>query len=87
MLPAYLKNQVLEHDADAEAALRERGKYRNVCFISCLGLVRNRELMERMRRMMRLIQSEYGEPVDIEFTVNVSEDRDYMINLLQCRPL
>ena len=87
VLPAYLKNQVLEHDADAEAALRERGKYRNVCFISCLGLVRNRELMERMRRMMRLIQSEYGEPVDIEFTVNVSEDRDYMINLLQCRPL
>ena len=87
VLPAYLKNQVLEHDADAEAALRERGKYRNVCFISCLGLVRNRELMERMRRMMRLIQSEYGEPVDIEFTVNVSENRDYMINLLQCRPL
>ena len=87
VLPAYLKNQVLEHDAEAEAALRERGKYRNVCFISCLGLVRNRELMERMRRMMRLIQSEYGEPVDIEFTVNVSEDRDYMINLLQCRPL
>lgn len=87
VLPAYLKNQVLEHDAEAETALRERGKYRNVCFISCLGLVRNRELMERMRRMMRLIQSEYGEPVDIEFTVNVSENRDYMINLLQCRPL
>ena len=87
VLPAYLKNQVLEHDAEAEAALRERGIYRNVCFISCLGLVRNREMMERMRQMMRLIQSEYGEPVDIEFTVNVSENRDYMINLLQCRPL
>ncbi len=87
VLPAYLKNQVLEHDADAEASLRERGIYRNICFISCLGLVRNRELMERMRRMMRVIQQEYGEPVDIEYTINVSEDREYMINLLQCRPL
>jgi hypothetical protein len=87
VLPNYLKNQVLEHDADAEASLRERGIWRDVCFISCLGLVRNRELMERMRRMMHLIQQEYGEPVDIEFAINVSENREYMINLLQCRPL
>jgi len=87
LLPVYLKNQVLEHDAEAEASLRERGIYRDICFISCLGLVRNREMMEHMRRMMRLIQQEYGEPVDIEFTINVSGNREYMINLLQCRPL
>ena len=87
VLPPYLKNQVLEHDTDAESALRERGDWRSVCFISCAGLVRNREIMERMQRMMRLIQQEYGEPVDIEFTVNVSESGEYMINLLQCRPL
>ena len=87
VLPAYLKNQLLEHDTEAEEALRERGSWKSVCFISCAGLVRNREMMERMQRMMHLIQSEYGEPVDIEFTVNVSENREYMINLLQCRPL
>ena len=81
VLPAFVKNQVLEHDADAEASLRERGIWRDVCFISCLGLVRNRGMMDRM------IQQEYGEPVDIEFTINVSENREYMINLLQCRPL
>ena len=87
VLPAYVKNQVLEHDTEAEASLHERGIWRNVCFISCLGLVRNREMMEKMQRMMQLIQKEYGEPVDIEFTINVSESREYMINLLQCRPL
>ena len=87
VLPAYVKNQVLEHDTEAEASLHERGIWRNICFISCLGLVRNREMMERMQRMMHLIQKEYGEPVDIEFTINVSESREYMINLLQCRPL
>ena len=87
VLPPYLKYQVLEHDAEAEASLRERGDRRPVCFISCLGLVQNREMMQRMQRMMHLIQDEYGEPVDIEFTINVSETREYMINLLQCRPL
>jgi hypothetical protein len=87
VLPPYLKYQVLEHDTEAEASLREWGDNRSVCFISCLGLVQNREMMERMQRMMHLIQEEYGEPVDIEFTVNVSENREYMINLLQCRPL
>ncbi|MCR4876849.1 MAG: PEP/pyruvate-binding domain-containing protein [Clostridiales bacterium] len=86
-LPRYLKAQVLEHDTEAEASLREGGVHRDVCFISCLGLVRNRGMMERIQRMMRLIQEEYTEPVDIEFTINVAENREYLINLLQCRPL
>ena len=87
VLPPYLKYQVLEHDTEAEASLREWGDHRSVCFISCLGLVQNAEMMRRMQKMMHLIQDEYGEPVDIEFTINVSENREYMINLLQCRPL
>ena len=87
VLPSFLKTQVLEHDWDAEASFRERGEYRSIQFISCLGLVRNRELMKQMQRMMLLIQDEYGEPVDIEYTINVSESGEYMINLLQCRPL
>ena len=87
VLPGFLKSQMLEHDTEAEASLRGRGIRRDITFISCLGLVRSREIMERMQRMMHLIQQEYGEPVDIEFTVNVSGNREYMINLLQCRPL
>ena len=87
MLPPFMKYQVLEHDTEAEASLREQGINRPVCFISCLGLVQNKEIMGHMRHMMRLIQEEYGLPVDIEFTINVSENREYMINLLQCRPL
>ncbi len=87
ILPGYLKSQLLEHDPEAESALRESGIRRNVCFISCLGLVRNRGMMEHMQQMMHLIQQEYGEPVDIEFTINISESGEYMINLLQCRPL
>ena len=87
ILPSYIKYHVLEHDSEAEASFRDRGVSRSVCFISCLGLVRNADMMQRIQKMMHVIQYEYGIPVDIEFTVNVSEDRTYMINLLQCRPL
>ena len=37
--------------------------------------------------MMQAIQAEYDYPVDTEFTINLSDDGEYLINLLQCRPL
>lgn len=43
--------------------------------------------MDQMRQLMQLIQEEYEQPVDIEFTMNLSENGEYSINLLQCRPL
>ena len=43
--------------------------------------------MRNLQEMMQVIQAEYGQPVDIEFTLNVSKGGEYMINLLQCRPL
>ena len=86
-LPVYLKRILLEHDLDAELRLRERGNRREVKFISCKGLVMNRTLMDQMKRMLRCIQEEYANPVDIEFTINLSESGEYSIDLLQCRPL
>ena len=87
VLPAYLKNYLLEHDYEVEANLRERGNYTPIWFISCPGIVRQKDIMEKMRRMMHTIQEEYQYPVDIEFTMNIAENKEYMINLLQCRPL
>ncbi len=86
-MPAYLKKILLEHDFDAEFRLQEMGRRQSVTFISCKGLVGNKTLMPQMREMLRCIQEEYGYPVDTEFTVNVSEDGEYSVNLLQCRPL
>ena len=87
VLPVYLKNLLLEHDYSAEQHFHELGTDREILFISCRGLVRNAEMMRQFREMMQLIQSEYGQPVDIEFTVNQSQSGEYVINLLQCRPL
>lgn len=86
-LPRYLKNIVLEHDFDAEYMFRERGEWRDILFVSCKGLVKNKGLMEDMREILSLIQKEYQYPVDVEYTINVSQAGEYVINLLQCRPL
>jgi hypothetical protein len=86
-IPTYLKNTLLEHDYEVESSLRSRGIYRDVRFISCLGLVKKDILMSQMQQLMHLIQEEYQHPVDIEFTMNLSENGEYSINLLQCRPL
>ncbi|MCR5168416.1 MAG: PEP/pyruvate-binding domain-containing protein [Oscillospiraceae bacterium] len=86
-IPGYLANILLEHDTEAEDRLREMGNRMPVRFISCKGIVDNRKLMEQMRRMLRCIQNEYDYPVDTEFTVNISDNGEYSVNLLQCRPL
>ena len=85
--PKYIRKAVFGHDYEAERLFADRGQRRDVWFISCGGLVRNRQLMGDMRTMMQVIQEAYGQPVDIEFTINLSEYGEYVINLLQCRPL
>ena len=86
-MPQYLINILLEHNYEVERMYKERGTRRNVYFISCFGLVRKQVLMNQMQRIMQLIQREYDYPVDIEFSMNLSENGDYSINILQCRPL
>ena len=86
-MPFYLKRLLLEHDTDTERMFRDRGQDRDVEFISCLGVVKKTELMEQMKDILGIIQQEYQHPVDIEFTINFAESGDYVINILQCRPL
>lgn len=86
-IPKYLDLILLEHDFDTERTMREMGYNRDVKFISCAGLVKNTSLMEKIRRMLGCIQKEYEYPVDTEFTINISDNGEYSIDLLQCRPL
>ena len=86
-LPGFMKRLLFEHDYDAERMFRERGQSRDIEFVSCQGIVDKETLMAEMRRILAAIQKEYDYPVDTEFTINLSESGDYVINLLQCRPL
>ena len=87
MLPAGQVNLLYSHDRDAEREFRERGISEDVFYVSCDRLVQNAQLMDDMRKILALLQSAYAYPVDIEYTINVSDSGEYRISLLQCRPL
>lgn len=50
-------------------------------------LLSQTDFAEDMRDMLEKLQAAYGSPVDVEFTTNFFEKRQYRINLVQCRPL
>lgn len=87
ILPLWYKRMVMEHDMDAERNLRQRGVYRDVWFVSCQKLLEKQEFTGLMQKILKTLERVYGNPVDIEYTVNMDETGDFVINLLQCRPL
>ncbi|MDD5138472.1 MAG: PEP/pyruvate-binding domain-containing protein [Candidatus Omnitrophica bacterium] len=42
---------------------------------------------QKMQKLLKVLETAYGYPVDIEFTVNFKERREFQFNLLQCRPM
>ncbi len=87
VLPLWYQKLVLEHDTDAERLLRERGQRREVLFISCQRLLENRTFTGLMQKLLKTLQRVYGTPVDIEYAINMDERGNFVVNLLQCRPL
>ncbi len=49
--------------------------------------LRQLPLVDDLRALLSTLRTAYGCPVEIEFTVNITERDTYRINLLQCRPL
>ena len=69
-LPLWFKKAVMERDYDAESALKRMNRRREVWFADCQGLLENREFTELMQKMLKTLDRVYGNPVDIEYTVN-----------------
>jgi len=44
------------------------------------------EVIKDIGEILKTLEQVYNYPVDIEFTVNFTDDKNYKINLLQCRP-
>jgi len=78
---------MLEHDYETETLLREQGISKEIVFSTCEGLIKMEGFIDTLRQLISVIQKEYNYPVDIEFTCNFTEQGDFLINLLQCRPL
>lgn len=86
-LPEDQKKYLLSHDYEAESMFMNRGQRRKVFYVSCDGIVGNEQLMADLRTMLKTLQEQYEYPVDIEYTINLSENGEYVIGPLQCRPL
>ena len=75
-IPLHLKQQFLDYDDVTDSM-----------GITCSGIINNAELMKSMQELMTILKNKYDYHVDIEYTINLSEEGDYVINLLECKPL
>ncbi len=85
--PEWYRKIIVQHDREAEERFRESGIDKEVIYTTCDGLMNNSVLTTVMRKMLSAIQTQYRYPVDVEFTINLSESGEFLINLVQCRPL
>ncbi|MCD8364554.1 MAG: PEP/pyruvate-binding domain-containing protein [Clostridiales bacterium] len=86
-LPLWYKKAVMERDYEAETTLKRLNRWRQVWFVNCQKLLANREFTTYMQKILRVLEEVYGNPVDIEYTVNIDEEGAFVVNLVQCRPL
>ncbi len=49
--------------------------------------LKDTSFVKMISKILKILESRYDYPVDIEFTVNLTPDGNPIINLLQCRPL
>ena len=50
-------------------------------------MLRETDFVKDIREMLAIIEEAYGSPVDVEFTASFSNEKEYKIGLVQCRPL
>ena len=79
---------IAEPDSHTERQMRERGlKGRRAWLLTFKKLLSTTNFIETMQRALKTLESYYHYPVDIEFTVNFTDDDAFRINVVQCRPL
>lgn len=86
-LPDWYLKLICEHDYDTERMFYERGQQRDILFVSCEEIVKKKELMKMMKDILSTLEEHYGNPVDIEYTINFRKDGAFTVNIVQCRPL
>ncbi len=70
---------------DPQAAEMANG--RDAWILTFDRLLAETQFVADMRAVLRILETAYGHPVDVEFAANFVSRTEYRINLLQCRPL
>ena len=75
-------------DRQAERRMKELGvKNKRIWILTFEKLLSNTDFTQTMQKMLKILDSHYQYPVDIEFTANFTKNDELKINLVQCRPL
>jgi pyruvate, water dikinase len=83
------KNLFMSPDIQTANRLNELGYHdgKTPYIFDFRNLLKNTEFPSLMKDILALLSQTYDYPVDIEFTANFTEDNQFKVNLLQCRPL
>ncbi len=74
-------------DPELDRQVRAQGRGgASPLFINFDKLISDTPFVKDMREALRTLQNAYDYPVDIEFTVNFLSEKDYRVNIVQCRP-
>lgn len=76
-------------DFETANRLREQGykEIKTTYILDFEKMLKKTGLASLMRDMLALLAKVYNYPVDIEYTVNFTNNKQFKVNLLQCRPL
>ena len=74
-------------DPELDRQVRAQGRGgASPLFINFDKLISDTPFVKDMREALRTLQDAYDYPVDIEFTVNFLSEKEYRVNIVQCRP-
>ena len=75
-------------DYEVAGEIRDRGRRDDEHWLLTFDkLLSATDLKDVMQGILKTLETHYGHPVEIEYTVNFTGERTFQINLLQCRPL
>ena len=74
-------------DDETTQRIRDLGRKEEAWIITFDDLLTSTDFAGVMQRMLKTLEKYYDYPVDIEFTVNFTDDGGFQVNLVQCRPL
>ena len=81
-------NRVAVQDFEAMRMMKSRGPKDAEYWILTLDKIfEDNKLAYSFRKILEYLEESYRYPVEIEFTVNFTQENSFKINLLQCRPL
>jgi hypothetical protein len=79
---------VASPDRHTERRMKELGKRgKRIWILTFEKLLSKTDFTQTMQKMLKILNSHYQYPVDIEFTANFTKNDELKINLVQCRPL